>query len=143
LQKNSGLRKIISIFLGFLILYNIVGYLIVFKSFQYAIRNEIRTKIENQEDNNNLVTIKLTNNDIRSGLRGFKRLDKNEFTLDGKLYDVVQCKMAGDTYILYCINDKKEEQLNAGLNFHEKCLSDQNIPLRETKFLTFNLSPRC
>jgi hypothetical protein len=129
--KKFRLRKIVAIFLGFLILYNIAGYLIVFKSFQFAIRNEIRTKIENHDADNDLVTIKLTNNNIRSGLNGFKWLDKNEFTLDGKLYDVVQCKVEGDTYILYCINDTKEEQLNANLNFHEKCLTDQNIPLRE------------
>jgi hypothetical protein len=62
--------------------------------------------------------------------------DKNSFTecQDGEIiykghwYDVVKKETVKDGAVFYCINDKKEETLNAQLNNEVKALFDQSVP---------------
>jgi hypothetical protein len=130
LQKNVKLKKLVSIFLVFLILYNMMGYIVVFKSYQYAIRNEIKTRIKEAIPENELTIIRLTDEDIKNRKKGYKRIDDKEFSLSGKLYDIVRSQSCGDTTTFYCINDSKEEQLFANLDEHVKRQMDTNGPLR-------------
>jgi len=37
--------------------------------------------------------------------------DKNEFMLDGKMYDVIKIEESNNEFIIYCLNDQKEELL--------------------------------
>ncbi len=110
------MRKIIPVFLAFLILYNGLGYIIVFKSFQYAIRKEVKRKIKSSVPEKDLIIIKLTSADISSCKNGYKKIDINEFRLSGKMYDIVRTEVSGDTTILHCFNDTKEEQLFSNLD---------------------------
>ena len=43
----------------------------------------------------------------------FCRIDKNEFSFQGYLYDIVVERKCGDTTVFYCLRDKKEEALLA------------------------------
>jgi hypothetical protein len=117
--------------LAFLILYNVLGYLIVFKSYQYAIKNEIKSKIRNAVPDKDLVIIKFSCQDIHSRKNHYKKTDDNEFRFGGKLYDIVRSKVNGDTTIFYCINDTREEQLYSNLDAYVKRYMDNNIPLKE------------
>lgn len=61
----------------------------------------------------------------------FKYTDDNEFIYNGKLYDIVSTEKDGVNTIFYCLNDKKEERLFAGLNIHIKNNCDQNGPSKD------------
>jgi hypothetical protein len=127
----AGLKKLVSIFLVFLILYNMLGYIVVFKSYQYAIRKEVKNRIKDAIPENELTIIRLTTNEVQNGKIGFKKIDEKEFSLSGNLYDIVRSRICGDTTIYYCINDSKEEKLFANLDEHVKRQMDTNGPLRD------------
>ena len=133
------MKKAVPIFLAFLILYNVLGYLIVFKTFQYSIRNEVRQKIVNSVPENELIVIRLTNAEMKSGKNGYAKTDNMEFSLAGKMYDIVRSKTEGDTNILYCINDTKEESLFANLDAHVKRYMESNIPLKQKSNTLFQV----
>ena len=130
-KKLAGLKKLVSIFLVFLILYNMLGYIVVFKSYQYAIRKEVKNRIKDAIPENEFTVIRLTNDDVQNGKKGFTKIDDKEFSLSGKLYDIVRSQVSGDTTIFYCINDSKEEQLFANLDEHVKRQMDTSGPLRD------------
>jgi hypothetical protein len=125
------LKKFVSILLAALILYNMLGYMVVFQSYRFAIRKEVKRRIKNTVPENELIVIRLTAEDMRSGKNGYKKLDRNEFRLSDKLYDIVKRSATGDTTVFYCINDKQEEQLFANLDAHIKRQTDSNSPARQ------------
>ncbi len=129
--EKKILKKSISIVLAFLILYNSLGYFIVFKSIQYAIRNEIKTNIKNSIHEKDLFLIKLTNDEIKSGKSGFRKINESEFIFLGKLYDIIRIKKKSDTNYFYCINDAKEEQLYTALSSHVERQTDQSSPVSQ------------
>jgi hypothetical protein len=133
------LKKVVAVFLAFLIFYNVIGYFVVFKSCQLAIRKEIKQKIKNSVPENELIIIKFSTKDIANGNKGYKKINDHEFRLFGKLYDVVRKKTSGDTSILYCINDIKEEQLFSNLDSHVKSTMESNAPLRQKTNTLFKL----
>ena len=48
----------------------------------------------------------------------FRRIEKSEFSWNGKLYDVVIERRSGDTTLFYCLHDKKEETLLADFSLY-------------------------
>jgi hypothetical protein len=50
--------------------------------------------------------------------RRFHRMEKNEFTYFGNLYDIVVERKSGDTTLFYCLHDKKEEALLANFSIY-------------------------
>ena len=129
--EKKILKKSISILLAFLILYNSLGYFIVFKSMQLAVRNEIKANIKNSIPEEDLFLIKLTNDEMKSGKSGFRKINDSEFFFFGKLYDIVKVKKNADTNYFYCINDAKEEQLYAALGSHVERQTDQSSPVNQ------------
>ncbi len=112
-------------------LYNSLGYFIVFKSIQFAVRNEIKANIKNSIPDEELFLIKLTNNEKKSGKSGFRKINDSEFFFFGKLYDIIKVKRNADTNYFYCINDEKEEQLYADLSSHVERQTDQSSPVSQ------------
>jgi hypothetical protein len=133
------LKKFVSIFLAVLILYNILGYMVVFQSYRYAIRKEVKRRIKNAVPENELIVIRLTAEDMRSGKNGYKKIDKNEFRLSDKLYDIVRRSTTGDTTLFYCINDKQEEQLFSNIDAHIKHHLDNSGPARQRSDLLMKI----
>ncbi len=113
--------------------------MVVFKSFQYAIRNEVKQKILHSVKESELIAIRMSVADMNSGKDGYKKTDDKEFVLQGKLYDVVRSKTIGDSVILYCINDIKEEQLFANLDIHVKHYMESNIPIKQKTNTLFKI----
>ncbi|WP_255066623.1 hypothetical protein [Lacihabitans sp. LS3-19] len=54
--------------------------------------------------------------------------DKNEFELNGKMYDVVKFEIYGDEKILFCFEDEAETDLNL------KIKKDLNLSLKDHPF---------
>ncbi len=115
----------------FLILYNVFGYFIVFKSVQYSIQSEIRRNIENSIPDCDLTIVKIDNQANNLCNKEFVKVNKSEFRFFGKLYDIVKIKVKSDTTYYYGINDTKEEQLFSALDSHVKRNIDQNSPVKD------------
>lgn len=141
LQKNLYLKKIIPILLTIVLLYNTIGYLVVFKGLQYSVKKEIKRRIKRSVPENELFLIKVTENDINTHKNGFKFIEKGkEFTLDGKMYDIVYKDIVNDTIYYKCINDVQEEKLFASLGIQVKQTMETSKPIRQkSSHLTQNI----
>jgi hypothetical protein len=97
-----------------LYVYNIAGYLVVFKSMQAQIRREIKMRIKESVPERDLVTIAVRVGD-EDTLHWIK---ENEFRYTGGLFDVVRSHTSNDTTYYSCINDTQEELLFENLDAH-------------------------
>ena len=50
--------------------------------------------------------------------KNFRRIEKSEFTWFGKLYDVVVERKTGDTTLIYCIHDQRQDDLIADFTMY-------------------------
>jgi hypothetical protein len=110
------MKKALSILITILFLYNIAGYLIVFKSFQYGIKKEIKTRIKNKINDKDLVLIKYPSHPNSQQKNALRWKEKNEFLFNGNMYDVVRQYSLNDTIYYYCINDTREKELFSNLD---------------------------
>jgi len=93
----------------FIVLYvfNLAGYYAVFKTLQYQMRVEIKTRIKESVPEGELVLIT-----VRRGEEArLHWLDGHEFRYQGNMYDVVRHYSTDDAHYYVCINDKQEERL--------------------------------
>ncbi|MDP4266405.1 MAG: hypothetical protein Q8880_03100 [Bacteroidota bacterium] len=88
-----------------------------FKIAQFQVKNEIKNDILKNISDKQLVLIKISKG-IKNKNVSWK--EENEFSIDGKMYDVVRKIDKGDSIYCYCINDEKEESLFANLDEHVK-----------------------
>ena len=91
-------------------LFNISGYYLWFTILKLNVQKEIRQEIRHglSEKDLTLITVPI---DDESGICWIK--PGKEFTLSGKMYDVVKIKISGNWKSYYCINDIKEKKLIA------------------------------
>jgi hypothetical protein len=101
------LKKCVSIILAFLIFVNSAGYIILFWEIQQDIKREMVQKISEILPSDALTCIKFLKNEISRS----EWIEKNEFEYKGSMYDVVKKEETSIYYLLYCINDEKEEIL--------------------------------
>lgn len=129
------MKKVISIFLFGIFLFNMAGYFIAFKSFQYQIKKEIKAEIKKNVNPNELTTIVIDKKQINK----IDWLEEGkEMYYNGKLYDVVRHTKNGTSITYYCINDKQEELLFANLEEHIATHIAANKPIKNQA--TKNLS---
>ena len=110
------MKKLFAILLISLFMYNYVGYLVVFKTVQHAIKKEIKTKIKGNLDNKELTLIKDPVYPRNDQKRKLHWKEDNEFLYEGNMYDVVRQYQMNDTIYYYCINDTRERDLFAHLD---------------------------
>lgn len=91
-----------------------MGYYVVFMYNQHLVKKEMITQIREGVFHPDIVLLKILHPEKE---RMFRRVEKNEFTYSGKLYDVVVERKSGDTTVFYCLHDKKEEKLLADFTF--------------------------
>ena len=106
------LKRILSASLVLVILFNGMGYYIVFELNRYRIRKEIFSLLDHGYLDHDL--IKLTIYDPTAD-PGFKRIEKREIQYRNKMYDVAREVHKGKYISFFCINDKQEEKLINGL----------------------------
>jgi hypothetical protein len=109
------MKKLLAILIIGLLLYNSMGYYIVFKTVQYTIKKEIKNQIKHGVPEKDLSLIKVAYNDDHKKA-DIEWLDKHEFRYKGQMFDVVRYYNFNDTSYYYCINDKQEEQLFSSLD---------------------------
>jgi hypothetical protein len=88
-----------------------MGCYFVFKVNQTLIRSDIRAIISSGYHREMFILLKIDN---PASNRNFKKMDHNEFSYCGRLYDIVNESVKGKTTFYYCVNDTQEERLIAG-----------------------------
>lgn len=95
--------------------FHAAGYFMFFTSQRYFIREEIKSRIQN-----NLPEAEMTKWVFKAGSDELKKIywyDKNEFRYRGKMYDIVRQEInINGEIIYYCINDSQEEALFENLD---------------------------
>ena len=104
------LKKLFALSLLFFILFNSMGYYFLFELDKLMVRKEMNAQLSGTALN----LICLT---INKGEQNpyFHRLDSKEIEYNGRLYDVFREVNKGDSKLIFCIPDTKEERLYAGL----------------------------
>ena len=98
-------------------LFNNFGYWFCFKVEQSDIKREMFEMTKQTVPNSELIALAIPAAEINDLLWQ----DENEFSYKGKMYDVVRSERSADkSTVYYCLNDTKEEALNANLNAHIK-----------------------
>jgi hypothetical protein len=121
------MRKVASILIVSLLLFNSMGYYIAFKASQYTLRKEIKKKIKNSFSDNDLIQIAVSDNDQEKKAE-MEWTDEHEFRYHGHMFDVIRYRTSNDTTYYSCINDVKEEALFANLDNMVKQQSEKGTP---------------
>ena len=131
LLLSKNLKKILTIFILIIFLFNSVGYYLLFEWNKQIIKIEVQKNI--QEQTSRLTVLKI--NDVENN-KEFQRVDRKEFRYKGALYDILREIKTGKTTLFICFHDKKETALFAGLK-----RVNQNkvhfIPLEQMNLLFF------
>lgn len=121
------IRKTLSVVFALLILFNISGYWFVFQYDQVTIRTAMKAMIRNGSYRGFDQEITVLN---PPGNPDFRQIDKGEFLYRGKLYDIISSRVSGTSIVFRCINDTKEEQLQARCDRFSSTIAGMNIPER-------------
>lgn len=108
----------LAILLCMLIFINSAGYVVAFLKMQTDAKREMKEKISSVVASNELVCIRIK----KTMASAVCRRDDGEIEYQGGMYDIIKKVDAGNEFILYCLNDRKEE--NIVRNF--KAQFDQN-----------------
>ena len=100
-------KGVVILFLG-LLLYNTVGFIINFQFVLTEWRQGMRVFLSQNIQENDLVQFSFNKTEFD--------ISTDEFSKEGKKYDVVKTKLSGDNIIVYCFKDDKETELTAQFN---------------------------
>jgi hypothetical protein len=124
------LKKIISIFILSLFVYNTIGFLAIhpFISMYYKYLGMLRADMPSEEE---MIELLIFNKeDIQKGRIDFRWIHSREFKYNGDMYDIVTKKEANDRLIVYVINDTKEKKLEEEFEkrVHKNSIENKHLP---------------
>ena len=112
------MRKAISILLLGLLLYNLVGYQLLFYWRTQALEQEISTTIDQGEvDESQLLVFKVPVPVYYQTDKDFQRAE-GSFEYEGHYYEMVKWKLENDTIYTYCLRNEQKRVLVDRLNDH-------------------------
>ena len=106
------MRKLLTILLLVSMLFYISSLFVAYKVKRVELKNEMKAFIKANPslDCTTKFVFTTTNNNITD--KGFTWKEKNkEFIFNNEMYDVVDIKMNGNTILIQCIKDNKEDEL--------------------------------
>jgi hypothetical protein len=106
------LKKVISYILICLVFFNSFGYLFVYYELQHLFKSEAFGKLDNFININELVSIKINKKDFSSCNNGEIEFNDKEISYNGFMYDIYKIDEDKDFYLLHCLSDKNEDNLN-------------------------------
>jgi len=113
------LKKIISIFLTLLIVFNTGGYFFVYFQLSNCFKQIAFNKINDFIPLENLELIKLDLNAISSYDEDFyERVNDREISYCGKMYDIYKEEVSNDTLLIYCVSDENEDIINNAFDIY-------------------------
>jgi len=101
-----------------LFLYNTIGFIAIHPFILTFVKQLGTHKAENPTKDELIELIVLKKEDILLKKIQYERINSKEFRLNNELYDIVREVEKDSDILLYCINDKREVELEK--NFHKK-----------------------
>ncbi len=119
------MSRFIAILLLAFFLFPLVGHMVFFKIRRGQLRHELKEKLEHSVPRGDLTFIKIHREWLSQPPAHFQWTEKNEFRLNGEMFDIVYRESVGDTIMLHCLADKAETLLFTHLdNWVEKQNTD-------------------
>lgn len=112
MPQNRVSKYFVSGFILLALLFNSVGYILIYHQQLYAFKNQSFLKLQSYLTVEDMCLIGLKKTDILKGRISFQRLEEKEFKLNGKMYDIVKEVEKKDSVYFFCINDEKEDELH-------------------------------
>jgi hypothetical protein len=132
------MRKLLSLLLLSAVLFNICGYYFTFLIIRQGYKHDFISHLKFDAANKDVLVLRISEEEIQSGHSGFKWTDDNEFTYQGKMFDLISNEKQGDTNIFRCLNDKKEEMLLAKYEGLVKNHTDAALPYKQKSSRLYN-----
>lgn len=118
------MKKLLTILLLILIFFTSFGHYFLYQYISKRIKSEIKSFIKHNYESELYETIKYSKNGEAGDKPKF--IDKKEFIYKNKLYDIVRKTESGDSIVIVCINDVKEEQLISEFIKHDSPYGKDN-----------------
>ena len=121
------MKRLAVILLVPILLFNTLGYYLVFYGDILAARHEAAVLIWGHENlGEKVVSLSFPLRDGKPEAQGLSFTDDDEFVYQGRMYDVVSSSQTGDYIVYRCYTDNKETSLNQ--NLCSKVEADRDVP---------------
>jgi len=136
----NALKRIISIFLVFLLLFNTLGFYGLLQGLRYKSTLDLVTRLDNHrysEDETILLKIPVAV-PYQIDVDGYERVD-GEFEYKGEFYRLVKQKYQNDTLFMVCIKDHASKRIEQALTDYVKTFTDKPVDRQHTgkNFMSF------
>jgi hypothetical protein len=125
------LKKITTILILSLFIYNTIGFLAVYPILSIYYKY-LGMEQANKPSKEEMVELLIFNKeDIQKGKIDFKWIHSREFKYNGDMYDIVKKEETDKQLIVHCINDTKEKKLEEEFEkrVHKNSSEDKQLPL--------------
>jgi hypothetical protein len=126
------LKKITSIILIFLFIFDSCGYFFVYYELSNYFKQDAFSKINDFIPDNELVILTFHKSNIAKANSQLQILNNSEIKFNGMLYDICKTVSKDDSVFYYCINDKNESILEEAFSNYLNSKtqeSSKNIPI--------------
>lgn len=135
----NALKRIISIFLVFLLLFNALGFYGLLKGLRYNSTRDLVARLNNnQYSQDETVTLKIPLAIPYQSNSQYERVD-GEFTHEGNVYRLVKQKFDSDTLFVVCIKDKTSGHIEQALTDYVKTFTDNPAQGKDTSKLLVSI----
>jgi len=92
-------------------LMQVMGYYIAFRVRQQELKSEVRVYLQSHKHDSHLTHLEFPAQNGKIIHDKFEWKEKDEFSFEGSMYDVIEMKVEKDKVILTCLEDKGENDL--------------------------------
>jgi len=140
------LKKVLSIFLVLLIVFNTGGYFFIYFQLGNYFKQIAFNKINDFVPLEKLELIRINiNSDAYNDDDIYDRVNDKEFSYYGNMYDIYKEDISNDTLFLYCVSDENEDIINNAIDIYinEKKNDNSNSAITNIIkiFITIALTP--
>lgn len=127
------MRKLTSILLLLLLLFNVLGYYGLFMGLNYQNKKQLIQRLDHSNYNESeAVTIKIPISiPYVSDSREFERLN-GEFEYQGEHYHFVKQRLSQDTLYIVCIKDNTSKRIHQALEDYVKTFTDKPVDAKNS-----------
>ena len=112
------------------ILSNSIGVIIVYNQIKFYHKRTIKEQIKQNNFQEVTETLSFSKSDLKNKLVNLEFIEEYEFRYNGKLYDIITQWETDDSIYYKCINDTKEEELEAiFVNYVVNNTNREDLPL--------------
>lgn len=107
----KSFRSIAMLLILTILFANYSGMILVYHQLKIYHKKLVRNSVNELRNSSLVVTISLSKKDLYENKLDFKFIEKDEFRLNGKMYDIIESSETTDSIFYNCINDSEEEKM--------------------------------